>query len=117
MFHVTALIFLFAGGRKTITKSCTIAPCDMSFVSGLPAGLPCDTTSPDYTCVHCCKEDGCNAHSSAAASSSSMFIPALTLDERRVVVVAVCFALLLFLPNRVIFDHIAFPAELDLFNW
>ncbi|XP_022257546.1 uncharacterized protein LOC111089405 [Limulus polyphemus] len=48
--------------RFIITKTCALGPCnllDSKQSTGL--GLDhCDRSSSEYSCVHCCKDDGCN---------------------------------------------------------
>ncbi|ROT66886.1 hypothetical protein C7M84_015078 [Penaeus vannamei] len=49
-----------ANGERWIQKGCALSPCNLGTLEELSLGIHCDYSAPNYDCVTCCKEDGCN---------------------------------------------------------
>ncbi|ROT79265.1 hypothetical protein C7M84_001987 [Penaeus vannamei] len=54
-----------ANGERWIQKGCALSPCNLGTLEELSLGIHCDYSAPNYDCVTCCKEDGCNTGGAA----------------------------------------------------
>ncbi|XP_076374220.1 uncharacterized protein LOC143258689 [Tachypleus tridentatus] len=75
----------------TITKTCALGPCnlrDPKQSTGL--GLDhCDRSRSEYTCIHCCKDDGCNKDGVGGVHPSMIMVSFLLILMTRVIFLSV----------------------------
>lgn len=66
-------IFLAEKGFS-ITRECGLAPCQFSDDAiNKQLGLGCDQGRAEYSCITCCKENGCNKSSASVLKSGYTF--------------------------------------------
>lgn len=70
-----------SGANLTVTKKCVLSPCflDSEGNTALKIDDDCDTYADSFSCVFCCRGDGCNA---ASAPSSAL--------QRAMIIAATC---------------------------
>ncbi|CAG0902339.1 unnamed protein product [Darwinula stevensoni] len=68
-----------AGKQETIEKECAIGPCSLAQVGLKLDDHHCDRTREEYTCVYCCKENGCNWTSGSTGRRAGALLPMLLL--------------------------------------